>query len=194
MWRSIATGRCDCSRSDCSVRPRHFAIAVSGGDHGSAANPERNALLLEKLVRPSLGVWVRVVVGDVSRWLIDAKVDGTVGRAVATLFLLPLAAKTTKSKPTRLMEVCENFVTYRNESFLGHGVFRSNVIYEKDLQDDSLPMLRELLNGIVSSNAVCIFMTRSAAIRKLARRSIFSNTTRASSASVPNRLSAWSVF
>ncbi len=133
---------------DCFEATIKFLGAVLLADYfrSSAATPERNALLLEKLVRPSLGVWVRVVVGDVSRWLIDAKVEGPVGREVAALFFHPLAPRSAKPKPTQLMDCCEQFVTYRNEA-IGHGAMRTDAAYERDLQD-WLPMLRELLNGV----------------------------------------------
>ena len=70
---------------DCFEATIKFLGAVLLADYfrSPAATPERNALLLERLVRPSLGDWRAVVVGDVSRWLIDAKVEGSVGCAVA---------------------------------------------------------------------------------------------------------------
>lgn len=156
--------RRDCLK-DCFEATIKFLGAVLLADYfqGSAATSERNAVLMERLTRPSLGDWVGSVVRDVSRWLIDAKVERTVGRVVTELFFHPIAARATKPKPTDLMESCEKFVTYRNQ-VIGHGAMRSNAAYERDLQD-WLPMLRELLSGVerlanwrlslVASNVSC---------------------------------------
>jgi hypothetical protein len=52
--------------------------------HSPGCTPERNEILLEKMVRPSLGVWVQTIVGDVSRWLAGA---GHENLPVVTLFV-----------------------------------------------------------------------------------------------------------
>src|SRR5207248_10794784 len=53
---------------------------------GPARTPDRDARLLEGLVRPTLGVWVNVVLGDVGRWLAGGPDPGG---AAAALFARP---------------------------------------------------------------------------------------------------------
>jgi hypothetical protein len=87
-----------------------------------AATPERNEALLQKMVRPSLGVWVSTVVGDLSRCLVTG--EGPGGR-VASLFARP--GKGPRNKPlfTPLLQRCEAFVAYRNDA-LGLGAMCPN--------------------------------------------------------------------
>jgi WD40 repeat protein len=126
---------------DCFEATIKYAGAVMLADFRSspACTPEHNSGLLEKMIRPSLGVWVETVVGSLSRWLLAGPPPG--GR-VAGLFMT--AGK--KPRETELFAHCRAFVDYRNGA-LGHGAMRSDAVYAADLQT-WLPRLRQLLDGL----------------------------------------------
>jgi hypothetical protein len=107
------------------------------------ATPERNEELLKKLVRPSLGVWVNAVVGDLSLLLEAPNPPAVTARA---LFAGQEPGR--KLQATPLLERCRQFVEYRNDA-LGHGAMRSDRAYQADLAG-WLPTLRELLQGIAA--------------------------------------------
>ena len=103
---------------------------------GSAARiAERNDVLLDKMVRPSLGHWVNDICRSVSGWL--------GGGRVASLFLTFGRGNPAQ---TELFKNCSAFVTYRNDT-LGHGAARSDARYRTDL-NQWLPVLGDLLRGI----------------------------------------------
>jgi DNA-directed RNA polymerase subunit RPC12/RpoP len=93
-----------------------------------ANSATRTEVLLGKIIRPSLGVWVRAIVGDLSCHLLAS--DLTLGHACAKLFAR--TGKGGQPRPTTLMESCEKFVSYRNDA-LGHGAMRSDEVYAVDL-------------------------------------------------------------
>jgi len=107
-----------------------------------ACKPERNETLLEKMLRPSLGVWVQAVVGDVSRWL---AADGQANLPVVAIFVRR-EGRSTKPKPTSLLRQSEEFVGYRNDA-LGHGALRRESVYLQDLER-WLPVLQQLLEAV----------------------------------------------
>ena len=109
-----------------------------------ACTAEHNAALLEKMVRPSLGVWVDQVVGDLSHWLMAS--EPTVGPPVAWVFAQPPRQKGGKTQATSLLERCKQFVSYRNDA-LGHGAMRSDRTYTADLAD-WLPLVGQLLGAV----------------------------------------------
>ncbi len=111
-----------------------------------ACTTQRNAVLLEKLIRPALGMWVNDVVRPVSLWLIAG--DQEPGRSVAALFAEPAKKKRGNPSETELFRRCNRFVAYRNDA-LGHGARQRDEKYEVDLRD-WLPVVRGLLDGIAS--------------------------------------------
>lgn len=106
-----------------------------------ACTAEHNQMLLEKMLKPSLGVWVSTVVGDLSRWL--AGRSGPSGR-LSELFVTVANRQGGKPKETPLFQRCKGFVDYRNDA-LGHGARRPDRIYEADLHN-WLPVIRELID------------------------------------------------
>jgi hypothetical protein len=128
---------------DCFEATIKYLGAVLLADYrlGSACTPEHNASLLEKMIRPSLGVWVDTVVGSLSRWLVG---DSRPGGLVANLFMTPGK----KPRETELFAQCRAFVEYRNVA-LGHGAMRSDRVYDADLRT-WMPRLRELLDGVAA--------------------------------------------
>jgi WD40 repeat protein len=110
---------------------------------GPARAPDRDTALLERLVRPSLGVWVNVVLGDLSRWLAGGPDPGG---AVAVLFARPAPRTGGKASETELFADCRGFVGYRND-VLGHGATRPDAAYAADLARWA-PVLRRLLDGV----------------------------------------------
>jgi hypothetical protein len=115
------------------------AVLLAEYRRSPACTPEHNASLLEKMIRPSLGVWVETVVGSLSRWLVGSDPPGGL---IASLFMT--AGK--KPRETEVFAQCRAFVDYRNDA-LGHGAMRSERVYTLDLQK-WLPRLRELLDGV----------------------------------------------
>ena len=79
-----------------------------------ACTAERNAALLEKMVRPSLGVWVDQIVGDLSHWLVAG--EPTVGPPVAWVFAQPPRQKEGKAQATSLLERCKQSPNMRRLS------------------------------------------------------------------------------
>lgn len=118
------------------------AVLVTDYLRSPARKPERNETLLERMVRPSLGVWVQTVVGDVSRWL---AADGQASLPVVAIFVRR-EGRSTKPKPTPLLRQCEEFVGYRNDA-LGHGALRRESVYLQDLER-WLPVLQHLLEAV----------------------------------------------
>jgi len=118
------------------------AVLVTDYLRSPACKPERNETLLEKMVRPSLGVWVQTVVGDVSRWL---AADGQANLPVVAIFVRR-EGRSTKPKPMPLLRQCEEFVRYRNDA-LGHGALRRESVYLQDLEC-WLPVLQHLLEAV----------------------------------------------
>lgn len=136
---------------DCVVASVKYLGAVLLAEYlrSPARTPGFNEQLLEKLVRPSLGVWVSRVVGDLSRLLIGS--DMSPGRDVAGLFVTLAAGRGARPQPTVLLARCEAFVNYRNDA-LGHGATRSDAAYAKDLAE-WLPVVRRLLDGVAGMAA-----------------------------------------
>ncbi len=128
---------------DCFEATIKYLAAVMLADYrlGPAPTPGHNASLLEKMIRPSLGVWVETVVGSLSRWLIGAPPPGGLA---ADLFMTPGR----KPREKDLFVRCREFVEYRNGA-LGHGALRSDHVYDSDLRA-WMPRLRELLDGVAS--------------------------------------------
>jgi WD40 repeat protein len=136
---------------DCFEVTVKFLGAVLLADYRSspAATEEHNEALVRGLLRPTLGVWVNQLLGDLSRWLASPSPAGqpavsSPGARVAALFFP--GRKGGKPQPSELWKHCEEFVDYRNDA-LGHGAMRSNSVFRKDL-DDWLPRLRQLLDGV----------------------------------------------
>jgi WD40 repeat protein len=117
------------------------ALLLSDYRRTPACTPEHNARLLEKMIRPSLGVWVETVVGNLGRWLVGGEPPGG---AAAALFMTAHG----KPRETELFARCRAFVDYRNDA-LGHGAVRSDRAYADDLRT-WLPRLRGLLDGVAS--------------------------------------------
>jgi len=109
-----------------------------------ACTPERNAGLLEKLIRPALGMWVNDVVRPLSLWLVGGDLEP--GRQVGALFAEPAIKKGGNASETGLFRRCSSFVSYRNDA-LGHGARRRDEQYEADLRD-WLPLVRQLQAGL----------------------------------------------
>jgi WD40 repeat protein len=107
------------------------------------ATAARKEELLNRLVRPSLGVWVNQVAGNLSHWLADC--PAAPAATVAGLFA---RRGPKKPQPTPLLERCREFVTFRNDA-LGHGASRSDAAYRADLRA-WLPDLRRLLDGVAA--------------------------------------------
>ena len=125
---------------DCFEATIKYLGAVLLADYrlGSACTPEHNASLLEKMIRPSLGVWVETVVGSLSRWLVG---DSRPGGLVASLFMTPGK----KPRETELFAQCRAFVEYRNTPLATGSA--SDRVYDADLRT-WMPRLRELLDSV----------------------------------------------
>jgi WD40 repeat protein len=123
----------------------------------SARTPERNEVLLERMVRPSLGVWVSSLAGDLSRWLIDG--PSGVSAHLAAVFVEP-GNQGGKPRPTDLFKQCEKFVAYRNDA-LGHGAMRSDSVYDRDLEG-WLPTIRQLVGAVarLADRHLCLVVDR----------------------------------
>ncbi len=115
--------------------------------HSPAVQSARTEALLQKMIRPSLGVWVSTIVGDVSRWLV-ANLDDSQIPPVARLFISPGQGQGANPKSTELFQQAEAFVAYRNDA-LGHGALRSDATYRQDLSRWQ-PLLRQLLDAVAS--------------------------------------------
>jgi hypothetical protein len=126
---------------DCLEATIKYLCAVMLADYrrGPACTPEHNASLLEKMIRPSFGVWVDTVAGSLSRWLVG---EPPPGGLAAGLFM----TSGKMPRETQLFARCREFVAYRNGA-LGHGAMRSDRVYDADLRA-WLPRLRELLDGV----------------------------------------------
>lgn len=119
-----------------------------------ACTPERNAALLEKMVRPSLGVWVDQVVGDLSHWLVAD--ESSVRVSVARVFAQPARQQGGKAQAMPVLDRCKQFVSYRNDA-LGHGAMRSDRVYAADLTG-WLPLIGQLLDAVaeLSESRLCL--------------------------------------
>jgi WD40 repeat protein len=113
-----------------------------------ACTTQRNDALLEKLIRPALGMWVNDVIRPLSLWLVTGDQEQEPGRLVAALFAEPPRKARANPSETELFRACARFVGFRNDT-LGHGARQRDAEYEADLRE-WLPVTRRLLGGIAS--------------------------------------------
>ena len=113
-----------------------------------ACTTQRNDALLEKLIRPALGMWVNDVIRPLSLWLVTSDQEQEPGRPVAALFAEPPRKARGHPSETELFRACARFVSFRNDT-LGHGARQRDEEYEADLRD-WLPVARRLLDEIAS--------------------------------------------
>ena len=112
---------------------------------GPGRSAERDAALIEKMVRPSLGHWVKEICRRAAGW--------TGGRAAALLLTTGRGAPA----ETPLLKRCGEFVTFRNDG-LGHGAGRAAARYRADL-GDWLPVAGDLLRGIAGLSRPLLLVT-----------------------------------
>jgi len=120
------------------------AILLADYRRTTARTAEHTEVLLQSMVRPSLGTWVSDIARPLSLWLIAEQAPP--GSLVAGMFAAVSVKRGSKATETALLQRCKQFVTYRNDA-LGHGAQRSDSVYESDL-GQWLPLVRELLDGL----------------------------------------------
>jgi WD40 repeat protein len=111
-----------------------------------ACTRARNAGLVEKLIRPALGMWVNDILRPLSLWLVGMRGGSEPGRQVALLFAEEAKKPGANPAETQLFRRCNQFVAFRNDA-LGHGARRRDAQYEADLRD-WVPLVRQLLSGL----------------------------------------------
>ncbi len=137
---------------DCVEATLKYLVAILLVEYlrSPACSPERNEELLEKLLRPTLGTWVKYILRPLSQLLVTTDLEP--GRQTAA----PLASAPRKEganpTDTELYKSLQKSVDYRNDT-LGHGAQQRDESYQAELESRLRPLVIQLLGGVAAVSA-----------------------------------------